>query len=218
MQSNKHTPGPRGRVAAFCNQCGAPLATVGATRQQTWLKSATARSPGMLPGQGGGSWARAPRAGEYGFHALKIRIWPDPQHAIYGPIRRGYPENTQAKRPYPDQRGKRLCPGEDPAAARSGRHRPVAPRGREALRKQKQKSAAGCGRALGLLRAAAGEERRGEERRESLLRPLPSWSSLRGSPRCLTPRRAEGSAAERLSKSIICSLEKGFSKGSLRLY
>lgn len=85
------------------------------------------------------------------------------------------------------------------------------PGGAEKAKAKVGSGLAPSGPALGLRRGAA------PERSESLLRPLPSQSSLRGSPRCLTPRCAEGSAAERLSKSIICSLEAGLSKGSLRL-
>lgn len=171
-------------------------------------------SPGMLPGQGGESSARAPQAGEYGFHALKNRIRPVSQRAIYGPTSRGYLEKTQAKRPHPARSGKRLHPGEVRAPARSGHRRPVAPRGREAPRKQKQKSAAGWRPAarLSLGRGAAPEEWG-----ESLLCPLPSRSSLRGSPRCLTPRCAKGPQLSAYRRALIVPWSPGFSKGSLRL-
>lgn len=99
-------------------------------------------SPGMLPGQGGESSARAPRAGEYGFHALKNRIRPVSQRAIYGPTSSGYLEKTQAKRPHQARRGKRLHPGEvrtPRARDTAGQLRPGAGRRRESKSKSRQR-------------------------------------------------------------------------------
>lgn len=129
---------------------------------------------------------------------------------LYGAIRHGYLGKTRVKWSNPARCGNRPDPGEVWAPARCDTAGQCAP-GPGGAEKAKAKVGSGLapnGRAQGLRRGAAPVERT-----ESRLGPLPSRNSVRGCPRC----RTSGSAAERLWKDIICSLESGFSRGSLRL-